>query len=436
MRQTAHPSMNKKQRLLSFGLVVACILLALLLAAFMAVSAVILESHTYKRAARQEAYLDGVTSAAIDIMKETAQEEGLSQTMLMKHVQRDDMEKLARQNASDAALVLKGSQVIYGDSFDRAALETDLYQFYEQQLSEPAREPAEGQTEEQTTQNAPDAETDAAGEPSVDSTSGQQTGNAGGFFHKTEEDPEREALREQCDALASKIGARIDTVIRVINMEQVVYEASGRMLLDWLRFMGRGGILLPLILLALGLLLLYRQVWERGFSPWLAVVGICSGAALLVCAALIPAGGWLNPDVEPVQLAILYKSMMRGLLTELTLMALLWFIIGYLAVRSALGRPVSTKKLRALLNRLKKTPDAEDSPEDETALSDHEENACEGDPNVENATAPSISPINDSESDKTPAFVNNTSNDKHGDLFQTIKKAAADSTNALLGRKR
>jgi len=368
---TKKDSKSNMNRLLSFGLALICVFIALLLAAFVAVSAVVLESHTYKRAARDEAYLTGVESAVIDIMKDAARENGLSKTMLMKHVQRDDIHKLAKKNASDAALVLKGSQVIYGDSFNAAALETDIYKFYEMRLPEPLKEIS-------TTDGTSPAE-DETLEPIY-------AEDAAPLLGKTKEDPEREALREQADKLAAEISVQIDAAVRVIDMEQIVYDHSDGSLIDWLRFMGRGGVLLPVVLLGIVLLLLYRQVWERGFSPWLAGISIGSGSALLICAMMIPVMGWMNLSIEPLQLNILCESIIHGLLAELLVMAALWFAVAYIAIRAAMGRPVSTKWLQALISKLRKAPDEKDE-------------------EPENLTVCSESPIGD-------------------DLLQTIKKSS------------
>ncbi len=436
-----------KKRLLSYGLVLMCVLLALLLAVFIAVSAVVLESHTYKRAARDEAYLSGVESAAVDIMKEAAKENGLSKTMLMKHVQRDDIHKLAKKNAADAALVLKGSQVIYGESFNTAALETDIYKFYEMRLPEPEVKedstvqndageasvenpettPSEANTPEgadvqqevdiaaTTTQQTEPSEKSSQSPPetSNDTINPIYAQDTAPLLGKTEEDPEREALRERADELATEIGAQIDTAVRVIDMEQVIYNYSDGSLIDWFRFMGRGGVLLPLVLLAVMLLLLYRQVWQRGFSPWLAAISISSGVALLICAAIIPVMGWMNLSIEPVPLNILCESIVHGLLAELLVMAVLWFVVSYIAVRAAIGRPVSIKWIQTMVTKLRKAPDetAEADGED-LSTTDPEDNEV-----PENTTVHAKSPIN------------------NDNLLQTIKKAAADSTNSLLGRK-
>lgn len=446
----ARSPLGTKKRLLSYGLVLMCVLLSLLLAIFIAVSAVVLESHTYKRAARNEAYLAGVESAAVDIMKEAARENGLSKTMLMQHVQRDDIRKLAKKNAADAALVLKGSQVIYGDSFNAAALETDIYKFYEMQLPEPeVKEDSTvqddaGETPTENPEKMPSENIDTTHAAEETDTTIQQTvpsekspqypsetsnGAVGPVYAqdtapllgKEEEDPERAALREQADELAAEISLQIDTAVRVVDMEQVVYDYSDGSLIDWLRFMGRGGVLLPLVLLAVMLLLLYRQIWQRGFSLWLAAISISSGVALLICAAIIPAMGWMNLSIEPVQLNILCKSIVHGLLAELLAMTALWFVVGYIAVRATIGRPVSIKWLQALATKLRKAPDETAEADDEDSTTSNPEDNEE----LENTTAHTKSPINDSS-----RMAGNP------DLLQTIKKAAADSTNSLLGRKR
>ncbi|WP_289466356.1 hypothetical protein, partial [Klebsiella pneumoniae] len=84
---------------------------------------------------------------------------------------------------------------------------------------------------------------------------------------------------------------------------------------------------------------------------------IISGAVLLICAVIIPVMGWLNLSIEPVQLNILCESVIHGLLAELLVMAALWLVVGYIAVRTSIGRPVSIKWLQTLAAKLRKAPE-------------------------------------------------------------------------------
>lgn len=361
-----------KKKLQAGVLSFAVLLLAGLLTVCMIAGSVILDPHTYKRAAREDNYLQSIEKMVAAEMQRAAAQTGLPEELLKKHTKPQAINKLAKRSAADAALVLKGRQVIYGSSFDRNALLADMNQHYREEFGIPA------------------------------------------------EGTRQQALSDT----ASAIQEAVNTAVRVMDMEQIASDPAFSEPLSTLTFLGQGGILLTLLLMAVLLVFLYLRTNRRQFSHWLWGIGLSAGVCHLVAAGLVLSAGLSGAISDPDPLALLWKTMVQGVLTVLLLTAVFWLFIAFLSLRYALGKPILPQKLqeRFVQWRAKNKNTKDDHVGETTDPADASKLAKA--PNALNAT-------NITNASDAAKAMENTA-----DLSAVIRKAAADSLNTVLWRRR
>jgi len=307
---------NIQNALLSLIAVILSVLLSLCSIA----GSVILDSHTYKSAAREDAYIEGVKSDIDAIVENICKQTGLPEEIFEEQLSDKNIEKLIKKNAANSALILKGRQAIYAFSLDETALLQSMYDYYK----ETAGVPAQGETQE--------------------------------------------LLKQTASAMCDEINA----AIRVIDMQYLAYTYADSYALKTLRYMGNAGPVMIIVLIGLTLYLLYRNTKPGETSGWIWGISLANGIGMLIPAVLVVLLGASDSSVilnnfqstgsdaiidslaASPQLASLYESAVNGAVTAFAELAVIWFIIAFFAIRCAIGKPVQLGRLLAKLQRSKK----------------------------------------------------------------------------------
>ncbi len=294
---------NVRNALISLIAVVLAVLLSLCSVA----GSVILDSHTYKSAAREDAYVEGIKSDIDEIVQNACEQTGLPEKIFEEQLADKNIEKLIKKNAANAALILKGRQAIYAISFDETALLQSMYDYYRDSTGVPAQ----GETQELLKQTASD------------------------------------------------ICAEINAAVRVIDMEHLAYTYSEDFRLKTIRYMGNTGPLIIIILIGIALFLIYRNTKPGETSGWIWGISVACGISMLLPAGLLLILGVddLISSAPSPQLASLYESAVNSTVTAFIELAVIWFVIAFFAIRCAIGKPVQLGKLlRKLQHRKSANP--------------------------------------------------------------------------------
>jgi len=359
---------NMQNTLLSLITVILAVLLSLCSVA----GSVILDSSTYKSAAREAVYVEGVKSDIDAIVENTCKQTGLPEEIFKEQLSDKNIEKLIKKNAGNSALILKGRQAIYAVSLDETALLQSMYDYYKAATGVPAQ----GETQE--------------------------------------------LLKQTASAMCDEINA----AIRVIDMEYLAYTYADSYILKTLRYMGNAGPMILIVLIGLTLYLLYRNTKPGETSVWIWGISLANGIGMLVPVMLIvltgaadssiPAGSLQNSLLSESssqvaaspQFAELYESAVNSTVTAFIELAVIWFVIAFFAIRYAIGKPVQFGRLLAKLQRSKK--EETDSKE-------------------------SVSTARSAESEISEAT---PSNDNKSELSSVIKRAASDSLSTILWKRK